>query len=268
MRDLNCILCENPLPMVGGVSIHNGKICKTCATRIPSIMLENAKNWSSYTLEVAIDYEDELYDKFDETASYGDLHIDTTHGLFALSKKMKDGRPIERNVFSIYDLSEVCLCCGSPVVNSHNQVHVDIEFRARIEKLSLPIRTTVKKGVLCQSKKIDSEHLSWEEPADMLMFIQMFNTMLKGTWEKMQMYLCGRELYEYEIEKARAIFMLPERFTMEDLKKARNMLVKAYHPDMAGEDDVYASEATKIINNSYKLLQQYLENQKTGDATE
>ena len=62
--------------------------------------------------------------------------------------------------------------------------------------------------------------------------------------------------------------MLPERFTMEDLKKARNMLVKAYHPDMAGEDDVYASEATKIINNSYKLLRQYLENQKTGDATE
>jgi hypothetical protein len=59
-----------------------------------------------------------------------------------------------------------------------------------------------------------------------------------------------------ELEKARALFMLHEDYTMDDLKKARNLLMKVYHPDVAGVADT--TEASQIINRSFVLLKNHL----------
>lgn len=249
------MLCEKSLPLVGAISVQNGKICKSCASRIPKVMLETSENWADYTLQTAIDYEDEIYDKFEVTASYGSLHIDTVHGLFAISQKLNDDKPADRCVFSAYDLSEVAIYATSPKVD-HGQVYVDVEFKARIENLRLPIKVIIKKKVHCQTKRTDPEHVTWEDPSDMSMFITLFNTMLSGLWENINRKLCGQTVHELEIEKARNLFMLPENYTMEELKKARNMMMKVYHPDVAEFDTTAAS---KIINNSFKLLKNELE---------
>lgn len=255
----NCCVCEKPLSMLSGVNIYSGKICKKCAAKAPSVAMANSSNWSSYSIEAMIQYENEVFDQFDATASYGELHIDTVHGLFAISKKLKDDKPITRDVFSALDLSEVALYCKSPRVDNH-VVYVDVEFMCRIEPLSLNIKQVIKHKVRCETKRVDSAHVEWQTPGDLQIFIEMFNTMLSGLWQRMNMMLCGTTVQDLELEKARALFMLHEDYTMEDLKKARNLLMKVYHPDVAGVADT--TEASQIINRSFVLLKNHLKLQE------
>jgi DnaJ-class molecular chaperone len=63
--------------------------------------------------------------------------------------------------------------------------------------------------------------------------------------------LCGKTVHRFEIEKARSIFMLSENYTMDELKKARKMMLKVYHPDTAGEG---VTRESQIINKAYDLL--------------
>lgn len=251
----NCCICEKPLSMLGSVSIYSGKICKECAAKAPSVAMAHSSNWSSYSVEAMIQYENEVFDQFDATASYGELHIDTVHGLFAISKKLKDDKPITRDVFSALDLSEVALYCKSPRVDNH-VVYVDVEFMCRIEPLALNIKQIVKHKVRCETKRVDSSHVEWQTPGDLQIFIEMFNTMLSGLWQRMNTMLCGTTVQDLELEKARALFMLHEDYTMDDLKKARNLLMKVYHPDVAGVADT--TEASQIINRSFVILKNHL----------
>lgn len=252
----NCLICEKPLSLLGSVNIYSGKICKECAAKAPSIAMECSTNWSSYSVEAMIQYENEVFDQFEATASYGELHIDTVHGLFAVSKKLKDDKPITRDVFSALDLSEVALYCKSPRVDNH-VVYVDVEFMCRIEPLGLNIKQIVKRKVRCEHKRVDSAHVEWDVPGDLQVFREMFNTMLSGLWQKMNTMLCGTTVQDLELEKARALFMLHEDYTMDELKKARNLLMKVYHPDVAGVADT--TEASQIINRSFVLLKNNLQ---------
>ena len=255
----NCAICEKQLPVLGSVSIYSGKICKECAARAPSVAMENSTNWSGYSVEAMIQYEDEVFNQFEATASYGELHIDTIRGLFAISKKLKDDKPITRDVFSALDLSEVALYCKSPRVDNH-VVYVDVEFSCRIEPLGLNIKRVVKHKVRCEHKRVDSAHVEWDTPGDLQVFIEMFNTMLSGLWQRMNMMLCGTTVKDLELEKARALFMLHEDYTMDDLKKARNLLMKVYHPDVAGAAGITdTTEASQIINRSFVLLKNNLQ---------
>ena len=80
------MLCEKSLPLVGAISVQNGKICKSCASRIPKVMLETSENWADYTLQTAIDYEDEIYDKFESgNDSFTKFSNSTSAIFFALS---------------------------------------------------------------------------------------------------------------------------------------------------------------------------------------
>ena len=254
---MNCLLCSSPIPALSGTKLKNGRLCKSCASKLPSLMLEGAPYLQEGSLNHAINYVAENMEKFSATASYGELHIDEVHGLFSISSQLtKDDKPKSgNNVFSIYQLSEVGLTCTSPRAD-HNNVLVDIEFTCRLEDPYLFIKKVIKKGVRCHTKRVDSQHVSWDEPNDLAMFKTLFNQMLSCAWEKVNQTLCGKTVYEFELEKARAIFMLPKDYTSEDLKKARRLMMKVYHPDKSGED---VTREAQIINNAYNLLKSHLE---------
>jgi hypothetical protein len=133
---------------------------------------------------------------------------------------------------------------------------VDAEFTCRLEDPYISIKKIVKKGLRCHTKRVDNTHVSWEEPNDLVMFKSLFNQMLTGAWEKVNQMLCGKTVYEFELEKARAIFMLPKDYTSEDLKKARRLMMKVYHPDKAGVD---VTREAQIINDAHDLLKADLE---------
>lgn len=255
---MDCLICSSPIPALSGAKLKNGKLCKSCASKLPSLMLEGAPYLQEGSLNHAIRYVAENMEKFSATASFGELHIDEIHGLFAISNSglTPDDKPKSgNNVFSIYNLSEVGITCTSPRAD-HNNVLVDVEFTCRLEDPYISIKKTIKKGIRCHTKRVDSQHVSWDEPNDLAMFKTLFNQMLSCAWEKVNQTLCGKTVYEFELEKARAIFMLPKDYTSEDLKKARRLMMKVYHPDKAGED---VTREAQIINEAYDLLRSDME---------
>jgi hypothetical protein len=254
---MDCLVCGKPTRALSGVKLKSGKICKGCVAKLPSLMLEGSPYLQEYTLKHAMSYVAENMEIFCATASYGHLHIDSIHGLFCIAKSLTpDGKPKSgNNVFSIYQLTEVGLTCASPRTD-HNNVLADIEFSCRLEDPYISVKTIIKKGVRCHTKRVDSEHVSWEEPSDLSMFRAMFDQMLCGAYEQVNQILCGKTVYAFELEKARAIFMLPRDYTAEDLKKARRLMMKVYHPDKA---DVDVTREAQIINDSYDLLKADLE---------
>ena len=253
---MNCMLCPNQIKGFGGIKIYNGQICKECASKLPSLIVENAKNMSYYTLQIAYNYVVENKKRFRATSSYGKLHIDEIHGLFAIADKLdEDGKPKTGcNVFAACDLTEIGLCSKNPRID-HNMVNIDIELTFSLENPKCTIVTCIKKGVHCKQKRVDSSHVTWEEPGDLEMFRTLFNNMLEGTVQRVNEYLCGKTVYDFELEKARALFMLTEDYTAEELKKARRLMMKVYHPDTT---DVDVSREVQIINNAHLLLKEHL----------
>ena len=265
---MNCILCNNKVGLKS-VRLKDGRICKSCASKLPSLFLKNAPYIQKYSLKRAMFHVAENMKEFCATASYGKLHIDSVHGFFCIADKLtKEGKPKSgNNVFSIYNLTEIGLVCNSPRVE-HSGVVVDVEFSCHLTDPDFSIRTTIKKYAKCKYNRVDSTHVEWDEPGDLSMFRSMFNQMLSYAFEKINQMLCSKTVYEFELEKARAIFMLPENYTEVDLKKARRLMMKVYHPDKAGEDDV--TREAQIINEAHDLLKSHLEqhNQATkGDRT-
>jgi len=229
---------------------------------MPSLMLHGHPHLNEYAIKNAIDYVQTRKSVFCATASYGKLHIDELHGLFAIAQTLdKEGKPkTGNNVFSAFDLSEVGIFCTSPRTD-HNIVVVDVEFRCFIEELRLLISVIIKKNVHCKTKRIDAEHVGWDEPGDLDMFRTLFNQMLSGIFEKTQHMLCGEYIHKFKIEKAQSLFMLPDNYTLSDLKKARRLMMKVYHPDVADED---VSREAQLINDAYELLK----NELKGDIDE
>lgn len=255
---MSCIICEKPAG-IGSTRLQNGRVCKDCTSKLPSIMLRGRPYLQEYTLKYAMDYVSKNMEKFQATASYGKLHIDEIHGLFAVSDALnKENKPKSgNNIFSVYDLGDVGLCCNSPRFSRGN-VFADIEFTCSIENPRVLFKVVIKRNAKCVSKRSGFNDIDWNEPSDLSMFRTLFNNMLSGAFERIANLLCGKTIYEFELEKARALFMLDENYTNDNLKKARRLLMKAYHPDVAGED---VTREAQIINDSYNLLRSHLENQ-------
>jgi hypothetical protein len=254
---MNCLVCGEPAGF-SSVKLKNGKLCKKCAAKLPSLMIENTPYFQEYTLRHAMEYIEGTMKKFDATASYGSLHIDSIHGLFAYGENLdSNGKPkTGNNVFSIYDLDEIALFCTNPR-SDHGSVFVDVEFRCTIKDPFIAFSKIVKRKVRCDTKRVDSQHVEWEEPKDMVMFRTLFNQMLSGAFEKINAMLCGKTVHELELDHARAVLMVTESYTKEDLKKARRLLMKVYHPDKALEENV--TREAQIINSAYNLLNAELE---------
>lgn len=253
---VNCMICGNNIKMLTGKKLERGQVCSTCLSQIPSLILDIAPYLPEYSLKSIMDTTAKNLEKFSVTASYGDLHIDEINGVFAIAKALDDkGKPKgNANVFSIYDLTEVGLYCKSPRAD-HNIIVADVEFKFKLSNIMSEIKVIIKRSAKCNHKRINPQEVSWEEPHEMEMFKTLFNQMLSGAWQKVNQYLCGKTVREFEIEKARAIFMLPDDYTDADLKKARRLMMKVYHPDK-GED---VTREAQIINEAFDLLKAELE---------
>ena len=124
-----------------------------------------------------------------------------------------------------------------------------MELTCSLTNPDLRFTETIKRNCRCKAKQIDKKNCEWEEPPELLMFQALFNQMLTGTWEKVNELLCGHTVYEFELEKARALFMLPEGFTKDDLAVAYDRMAKVY-----GNLDDSDGREMEIINKSFYLL--------------
>lgn len=249
----NCVICGKGLSLTGNKLIRDGKMCKDCWSKISPLALEQIDFYDTADVENAIRMENELYEQFSVTASFGSLHMDEVHGLFAISKKLKDDKPEERNVFSVYDLEEAGLYCKSPVVD-HENVFVDVEFSCKLSNPQISIKEVVKKRCKCSSKRVNNKEIEWQIPHDMEMFRTMFNYMLSGAFEKLNKMMCGRSVKDRELDKAKALFMIKnDNYTQEYLDETRMSLKQAFDTHERG-----CEESLQIIEGYYNLLRNNL----------
>ena len=244
----DCLICGAPLPFAGNKTIDEGKICKNCTSLLPTFVAEKISNYSLESLQNIINIENDYYEQFSATASFGSLYIDEVHGLFAISKRMKGDKPEYKNVFSIYDLEEIGLYCKSPTAD-HGNVFVDVEFSCKLKMPDISIKEVVKKRCKCTTKRINSKEVEWQPPQDMEMFKTMFNYMLSGAFEKINKMLCGKSLKAIEIDRAAALFMIDDSYTLEYLDEVRMILLRAFDTGEKG-----CEHFINKINESYEIL--------------
>ena len=255
---MECLLCNTQVSALSSVKMHNGRLCKSCAAQLPSIVVDNYPYLQPNTLKHIIDLTEDNYKRFSATASYGELHIDEIGGLFAIAKSVdKDGKPVKsRNIFSIYRLSEVGLYCTSPKADGGNVI-LDVEFSFKLEDPDIKYKQVIKKSTKCAAKRVDQNHVTWEEPNDLAMFRNLFNQMLSGMHDNVNRMLHGKTLYQFDIEKNRALFMLTEDYDMEDLDAAFHKMMAVWQPEGVGE-----TPESVIIKKAYYALISELEYQE------
>lgn len=259
---MKCLICGKNVGLLAGTRVDGGRLCKECAGRLPALLLKRGRDLQECTLRNAMQKTAENVARFSATASYGELHIDEIHGLFCVAKSLNsEGKPVRgNNVFSSFDLMEVGLSCSSPRELKEG-VYVNVEFTCSLADPYLKFTKIIKGHCRCKSKRTMTSGLTWEEPSDMLMFQAMFQQMLTGTWEKVNLLLCGKTVHEFELEKARALFMLPEGFSRDDLEVAYVRMKQVYEnlPDSDGRE-------VEIINKAFWLLQAGLEHNNTAES--
>ncbi|MBQ8625007.1 MAG: hypothetical protein IJ419_02410 [Agathobacter sp.] len=255
---MECLVCNKQISALSSVKMHNGRLCKNCAAQLPSMVIDYAPYLQTDSLKHVMNVAKDNYERFSATASYGELHIDEIGGLFAIAKSLdKDGKPKDsRNVFSIYGMSEVGLYCTSPKADGGNVI-LDIEFSCKLEEPKLEFKHTVKKAAKCAAKRVDANHVTWEEPNDLAMFRKLFNQMLSGMHENVNRMLHGKTLYQFELEKHRALFMLTEDYDMDDLTAAFHKMMQVWQPDGEGE-----TPESIILKKAYYALIAELEYQE------
>lgn len=247
---MKCDLCGSPVSFMSQKRIKNGALCKECTKKIPKLL--KVIEYDAESLKQILQYK-ECLSSFSETASYGKLRLDEMHGLLAISDKVtEDGSLIDSNdVFRCIDLEEFSLYCTDPHAQG-NTVYCDIELSILMQNPYMKGKIKIKTNVKCSSRVKDSSRLEWSEPAELSMFRNMVNQMYVNEFEKWKKYRGNNFVTKAEIElfQAESLFMLEDGYSIEDVKKRRKLLMKAFHPD---ENNDTAFEAKKI-NESYQIL--------------
>lgn len=251
-----CMMCGRQISMFNQIKLANGCLCKVCSEKIPSVMKPKIGGYSLLTIETILRYgENPLFQKFQETANYGKLHIDEMHGLFLISDSPdKITEKDKTSIFYVLDLSNVGLYCTNPRV-FRGSVAVDIKFDCEFEPLGFRFSLDIKQQVFCASKKIKGgSQLEWDEPGDFSMFRNIFNQMIRNESDKFNkryqsIFMTKAEL---DVFKARCLFMFDdgEQFSKVDLKTRRNSLMKTFHSDVSSNSTLCAQR----INEAYKVL--------------
>ena len=240
-------------------------VCKECANKVHRQILKYAKeNWSFAEFNDYIAWEEETKEQraqFKPTNEYGyedSLMVDTEHGLFTIGKsKLLKVNNEPGLVFRFEDLSDYDLNFKPEEVKEklfRDKVrgieYVMVELRRPAVLLEGHLNSGAEYSL--KKKGLLSSKYEYALSKDFLGIIEAFTISLYIELAK-QSGSASDENQDYdEIQKALALFMFDSMadVTEDNLKKQRNSLIKAFHPDGGEDNEAYAQK----INAAYDLL--------------
>lgn len=241
-------------------------LCKNCADRIhPQIRNYAKDHWNYFNYTDYLSWEAETWQErsqFSPTYVYGYVNqvmVDTERGLFCITTPyvnnglifrfadlndyqidfeatdMKDGflnTKVKGSEFIMVELSR-------PAVLLEEIINTDVSYTAR------------QKGFL--SSKY--EYCLSDEFSEL---IREFTLCIYIEQQKRNASYQQQNYNIDELDKALALFMFDsmDSVTEENLKKQRNMLIKAFHPDNNESNDTYSQK----INTAYDVLYRAIKN--------
>ena len=243
-----CSLCAGAVSRLSAKKIEDGFVCSRCLQKLPKSIMKNIGSYTSDRLKTITDYMNSVRkDLFFPTASFGSLHIDEIHGMFAIADRLGDNYMELTDVFECLLLKDVGLTPTNVSVNKSNQVFCDFELHCWFEFPKCSFTVPVRKKVRCPSQKKNHNEISCQMPGDYIIFIQMFDRMLDAARKKFNVEQ-GKHFMSYasfELLKAESLFMLGESYDLDQVESQRNILERAF----AGQDNYI-----KIIRNAYYVL--------------
>ncbi len=240
-----CKICNKEIKNTlfsSSVKCADGEICAVCKKRIPPFLVP--KNYMGHECKTWITYTEQLQPLFQETSVYGSLKLDELHGLICISANEKG------SYFAIKDISNLAITLKN-LHAKERQVYADVLFSFEMKAYAFSYKTTIKRNVRCPMTIEGNKATNIEEPYDLSMFRQMFQQAIRHQYDEAMGMLNALSKEKFtSLQKAKALFMVEDDVEEEELKKVRNVLIKAFHPDNSGMDARY----TRIINERYEQL--------------
>ncbi len=244
-------------------------ICKQCATRVnPQIVPYAKEHWSYKDFADYLNWEEETKkqrSQFVITEKYGSesvLMVDNIHNLFSIGRAKLIGNGQPGMIFRFEDLADfdldfkpdeikegvlgnkvrgteyanITLC--RPVVNIEVSLNSAAEYSLR------------KKGLLSSKYEYDMSE-------EFLKVISAFTICASMELAKKSGTMSEENQSFDEVQKALALFMFESMadVTEDNLKKQRNALIKAFHPDAGENNEAYSQK----INAAYDLLKSMIQ---------
>lgn len=254
-----CVLCGEKAGLFSPKS-YSGRLCKSCLSLIPSsVQLSSA---DTDFLKSVTERTRKRKRKFECTAFYGSLFIDSVHNMFCISKRSRKGEPLSfGDIYYISELTEIGLFCTN-VKNIGSRVpKIVCDVKLRVKTEDAFAEYLIASNETCSFKNV-KDGIEWDEPAKLSIFRSLFNQMIEneiyGIWERLEEARAA-EVTMSRIPRreqwARGVFFFreDEKITDEALKKRRNTLTKLLHPDL--NPSLSTNDIMAQINEAYQSLQ-------------
>lgn len=252
-----CFICESLSRF--SKKVYGGYICRNCLVYIPSHI--QIKHTDKDDLKAFYKEGKERAEHFEHTSSYGKLFIDSTHGSFCISQRVKGDKPLHLgDIFFVTELLEVALYCTNVrKVGSRNNISIVCDIRLRVKTDKISKEFIVKRAEKCSFTFQDNQ-IEWKEPDQMTMFRNIFNQMIDNVrfallkkLDDIQTIKKAIKEYDEDTEWAIGILFLDKNdLSLERIKKHRNILIKQFHPDLFPNSE--SVEFATKINKAYNIL--------------
>lgn len=253
-----CSICNGSVGLIAAGRCKDGKICKHCWDNIPKAFLlpeEDVSQLTKESISELIKYKDkeaELKDRYIESSEYGSIHIDAHHGVLCICNP-GEKEDVEGTYFDMLNLKEISMSMDVKE-SSREQVLVSVKASLTFHDLSAELINVPVCDDFCFVETITGNNITFSLPYKakiMLSEIIRINRELIDA-KIFQMKVDVSE--EAELQRAKGLFMIRRDYTESEIKKTRNKLIKAFHPD-EGED---LDEKAKEITKAYDLLKKNL----------
>ena len=233
-------------------------VCKTCRAELPTHFSKRIFKIEPYELGFIHNYESNPdFKRYERTSGLGRLGIDEAHGLISIDDRKAAGKSIPF-LIKILDIDE-CGLYPTNVKANRNRILCDAEFCMRFVPTGTEYKFVIKRSIVCEYRRIDATHVEWVEPTSISFLRNIINTTFRIAAEK---YADHTKIPEaknaLELVQAKALYMLDGEYTLDELKQRRNLLSKAFHPDVSGAD---THDCEKRILDAFQILKLHAKEQ-------
>lgn len=271
-----CELCNKKISMItANRTTKTNHICKECYNTLPILVQNNISAYTADELKKIKDYINKTHDKmvseFKATDFIGYIYLDRHHGYLAYCdpRKIKRGK-LPKNCYDIFDCNYIQDCSiisHTPYMKKDSGVEylaMDVDFQCTIKEPDIRFGCLMGEGVPCEVKSYMTEEITYREHRQLRSLRENLEFLVRNNEINRRKSTAGSSSStEANVNnedtaylQATALFMLDNSFTKSDLKRQRNRLMKAFHPDTTGNNEELEAYAQKI-NSAYELLLNY-----------
>lgn len=259
-KEANCRHCNATLKGTEQKMIDSGQcvLCKECYGKIHPLLRDSTHDWGYETYLDYLAWEEETKEErelFTPTVVHGSseiIKVDLERGLFSIEESTN--KPL---VLKFSDLLDVNFDITNPEIKESmfgTKVEGNEYFSVTLERPQATINGVLRYGVKCKAKLTNffTKEYRYFYSDGFANLVESFAECIDVSVNMQNHQAEGSSRDDDGIQKALNLFMFDsiEEVTPESLKKQRNALIKAFHPDNDEENEAYSQK----INAAYEIL--------------